>query len=44
MTRSSRRASCSQMRRPPAKKFPNTQFAITDYPVEIPPFSDKTGS
>ena len=26
-----------------AKKFPNTQFAITDYPVEIPPFSDKTG-
>ena len=26
-----------------AKKFPNTQFAITDYPVEIPPFSDKNG-
>jgi basic membrane protein A len=26
-----------------AKKFPNTQFAITDYPVEIPPFSDKKG-
>jgi len=26
-----------------AKKFPNTQFAITDYPVEIPPFSDKHG-
>ena len=26
-----------------AKRFPNTQFAITDYPVEIPPFSDKKG-
>jgi basic membrane protein A and related proteins len=26
-----------------AKRFPNTQFAITDYPVEIPPFSDKNG-
>jgi basic membrane protein A len=26
-----------------AKKFPNTQFAITDYPVEIPPFSDAKG-
>ena len=26
-----------------AKKFPNSQFAITDYPVEIPPFSDKNG-
>ena len=26
-----------------AKKFPNIQFAITDYPVEIPPFSDKKG-
>jgi len=26
-----------------AKKFPNTEFAITDYPVEIPPFSDKKG-
>ena len=26
-----------------AKKFPNSQFAITDYPVEIPPFSDKKG-
>jgi basic membrane protein A len=26
-----------------AKKFPNTQFAITDYPVQIPPFSDKKG-
>jgi basic membrane protein A len=26
-----------------AKKFPNTQFAITDYPVEIPPFSDSKG-
>jgi len=26
-----------------AKKFPNTQFAITDYPVEAAPFSDKKG-
>ncbi|HKP19685.1 MAG TPA: BMP family ABC transporter substrate-binding protein [Gaiellaceae bacterium] len=26
-----------------AKKFPNTQFAITDYPAEIPPFSDAKG-
>jgi basic membrane protein A and related proteins len=26
-----------------AKKFPNTQFAITDYSVHIPPFSDKKG-
>src|SRR3954453_22701 len=26
-----------------AKKFPNSQFAITDYPVEIPPLSDKKG-
>jgi basic membrane protein A len=26
-----------------AKKFPNTQFAITDYPAEIPPFSDNKG-
>ncbi len=26
-----------------AKKFPNTQFAITDYSVHGPPFSDKTG-
>jgi len=26
-----------------AKKFPNTQFAITDYPVEAAPFSDKNG-
>src|SRR6266545_4659325 len=26
-----------------AKKFPNTEFAITDYPVEIPPFSDSKG-
>ena len=26
-----------------AKKFPKSQFAITDYPVEIPPFSDKKG-
>lgn len=26
-----------------AKKFPNIQFAITDYPVGIPPFSDKKG-
>ena len=23
-----------------AKKFPNTKFAITDYPVEAPPFTD----
>lgn len=26
-----------------AKKFPDTHFAITDYPVEIPPFADKKG-
>jgi basic membrane protein A and related proteins len=26
-----------------ANKFPNTQFAITDYPVEAAPFSDKKG-
>jgi basic membrane protein A len=26
-----------------AKKFPDTQFAITDYPAEIPPFSDAKG-
>ena len=26
-----------------AKKFPNIQFSIMDYPVEIPPFSDKNG-
>ncbi|TMM07811.1 MAG: BMP family ABC transporter substrate-binding protein [Actinobacteria bacterium] len=26
-----------------AKKFPNTHFAITDYPVEIPPFATKKG-
>jgi basic membrane protein A len=26
-----------------AKRFPNTQFAITDYTVHIPPFSDKAG-
>jgi len=26
-----------------AKKFPNTHFAITDYPVEAPPFADKKG-
>ena len=26
-----------------AKKFPNIQFAITDYPVEIAPFADKKG-
>jgi basic membrane protein A and related proteins len=26
-----------------AKKFPNIQFSIMDYPVEIPPFSDKHG-
>jgi basic membrane protein A len=27
-----------------AKKFPNTNFAITDYPVNIPPFADKKGN
>jgi basic membrane protein A and related proteins len=27
-----------------AKKFPDTHFAITDYPVEAPPFADKNGS
>ena len=27
-----------------AKKFPNTDFAITDYPVNIPPFADKKGN
>src|SRR5213080_1304640 len=26
-----------------AKKFPDTHFAITDYPVEAPPFADKNG-
>jgi basic membrane protein A and related proteins len=26
-----------------AKKFPDTHFAITDYPVEAAPFADKTG-
>jgi basic membrane protein A and related proteins len=26
-----------------AKQFPNTKFAITDYTVHIPPFSDKKG-
>ena len=26
-----------------AKKFPNIKFAITDYPVEAPPFADKKG-
>jgi len=26
-----------------AKKFPNADFAITDYPVEAPPFADKKG-
>ena len=26
-----------------AKRFPNTHFAITDYTVHIPPFSDKKG-
>jgi basic membrane protein A len=26
-----------------AKKFPDTHFAITDYPVEIAPFADKSG-
>ena len=27
-----------------AKKFPNTHFAITDYPVEASPFADKKGT
>ena len=27
-----------------AKKFPNTHFAITDYPVEAAPFADKKGN
>jgi basic membrane protein A len=27
-----------------AQKFPNTHFAITDYPVEAPPFADKKGN
>jgi basic membrane protein A len=27
-----------------AKKFPNTKFAITDFPVEAPPFADKKGN
>jgi basic membrane protein A len=27
-----------------AKKFPNVKFAITDYPVHIPPFADKKGN
>ena len=26
-----------------AKRYPNTHFAITDYPVEAPPFADKKG-
>jgi basic membrane protein A len=26
-----------------ASKFPNTNFAITDYPVEVAPFADKKG-
>ena len=26
-----------------AKKFPDTNFAITDYPVEAAPFADKKG-
>ena len=26
-----------------AKRFPDTHFAITDYPVEIAPFADKNG-
>src|SRR5438067_12402322 len=26
-----------------AKKFPHTHFAITDFPVEAPPFADKKG-
>jgi len=27
-----------------AKKFPNTHFAITDYPVEAAPFANKSGT
>src|SRR5262249_27065871 len=27
-----------------AKKFPDTHFAITDYPVEAAPFADKKGN
>jgi basic membrane protein A and related proteins len=27
-----------------AKRYPNTNFAITDYPVEAPPFADKQGN
>jgi basic membrane protein A len=27
-----------------AKKFPDTEFAITDYPVQAPPFGDKKGN
>src|SRR5438034_9557742 len=27
-----------------AKKFPNTHFAITDYPVEAAPFANKAGT
>jgi basic membrane protein A len=27
-----------------AKKFPDTRFAITDYPVEAAPFADKKGT
>jgi basic membrane protein A len=27
-----------------AKKFPNTHFAITDYPVEASPFANKSGT
>ncbi len=27
-----------------AKKYPNTNFAITDYPVEAAPFADKKGT
>ena len=30
-------------RRRCAKKFPNTNFAITDYPVDAAPFADKKG-
>ena len=26
-----------------AKKFPDTHFAITDYPVEAAPFADRAG-
>ncbi len=42
---SSRPASCSlRRRRPYAKKFPNVDFAITDYTVHTSPFADKKGN